>query len=233
MLSAPDAAPRLTARILVSGDTMTAYEERKGDRDTADRQIVEEAEANGFMACRAIRDGLGYDQPGPNGNYYSSMGVAYRWLRDAGEEVVYLIPDGITDVTKSERTGCYPDAFARVLAYKEAHTERRRHAEWESRRNAAQQIVDYYAKTGVPRERWLMNPDMAFDNVGPEPVWDDAVLLSVDRRKAAKAEEEEVGILEAMREYDGPMNKRGTYPKGPFMGLRGKAKRELWDRRND
>ena len=30
-----------------------------------------------------------------------------------------LIPDGITDVTKSERTGCYPDAFARVLAVKE------------------------------------------------------------------------------------------------------------------
>ena len=25
------------------------------------------------------------------------------------------------------------------------------------------------------------------------------------------------------------MNRRGTYPKGPFMGLRGKAKRELWD----
>ena len=111
----------------------------KADEATADRQIIEEAEANGFMACRAIRDGLGYDQPGPNGSYYSSaMGVAYRWLRDAGEEVVYLIPDGITDVTKSERTGCWPDVFARVLAYKEAHVERRRHAEWESRRDAAQ-----------------------------------------------------------------------------------------------
>ena len=105
------------------------------------------------------------------------MGVAYRWLRDAGEEVVYLIPDGPTDVTKSERTGCYPDVFARVLAYKEAHTERRRHAEWESRRAAAQQLVDWYANTDVPRERWLFDPAQAFDNVGPEPVWDDAVLL--------------------------------------------------------
>ena len=56
--------------------------------------------------------------------YYSSMEVAYRWIVDAGEEVVYLIPDGITDVTKSERTGCYPDVFARVLAYKEAHVEK-------------------------------------------------------------------------------------------------------------
>ena len=34
-------------------------------------------------------------------------------------------------------------------------------------------------------------------------------------------------ILQAMREYTGPMNKRGRYPKGPFMGLTGKAKREL------
>ena len=31
----------------------------------------------------------------PNGNYYSSLGVAYRWIEEAGEEVVYLIPDGI------------------------------------------------------------------------------------------------------------------------------------------
>ena len=68
--------------------------------------------------------------------------------------------------------------------------------------------------------------------MGPEPVWDDAVLLSVEDRKAAKLAEEEEGILEAMREYTGPMNRRGNYPKGPFMGLRGKAKRELWDRRN-
>ena len=60
--------------------------------------------------------------------------------------------------------------------------------------------------------------------MGPEPVWNDAVLLSVEDRKAAKLEEEEEGILEAMREYTGPMNRRGTYPKGPFMGLRGKVK---------
>ena len=58
------------------------------------------------------------------------MGVAYRWLREAGEEVVYLIPDGYTDVPKTKRTGCYPDAFARVLAYKEAVYARRRHTEW-------------------------------------------------------------------------------------------------------
>ena len=81
-----------------------------------------------------------------------------------------------------------------------------------------------------------MDPDKAFDNVGPEPVWDDAVLrrhaVARNGRPSQVAEEEAGGILEAMREYTGPMNKRGTYPKGAFMGLRGKAKRELWDRRN-
>ena len=51
---------------------------------------------------------------------------------------------------------------------------------------------------------------------------DDAQVITPERRAS---------ILEAMREYAGPMNRRGTYPKGPFMGLRGKAKRELWDAR--
>ena len=46
---------------------MTTYEQRKGDEATADRQIINEAKDNGFMDCRAIRDGLGWDKPGPNG----------------------------------------------------------------------------------------------------------------------------------------------------------------------
>ena len=53
-----------------------------------------------------------------------------HWIEEADEEVVYLIPDGITDVTKSERTGCYPDVFARVLAAKE---------EWDADRAAREQ----------------------------------------------------------------------------------------------
>ena len=43
-----------------------------------------------------------------------------------------------------------------------------------------------------------------------------------------RAPVDEETILQAMREYTGPMNKKGTYPKGPFMGVRGKRKRELW-----
>ena len=84
-----------------------------------DHAIIAAAKANGFMDCRAIRDALGWDKPGPTGVYHSSMQVAFHWIEEADEEVVFLIPDGIGDVTKSERTGCYPDVFARVLAVKE------------------------------------------------------------------------------------------------------------------
>ena len=51
-------------------------------------------------------------------------------------------------------------------------------------------------------------------------------------RAENRAPVDEEAILAAMRNFPGPMNKKGTYPKGEFMGLRGKAKRELWDRRN-
>ena len=226
-LTAEEEASTLAAKAL------TEREARESAEYDTDRQIIAEAEANGFMACRAIRDALGWDKPKPNGFYYSSLQVAYRWIEDAGEEVVYLIPDGITDVTKSERTGCYPDVFARVLAYKVAHVEKRRHAEWESRRDAAQQVVDFYAqKDPATRKDWLMDPDKAFDDVGPEPVWDVYPLEAAEARKRVKAASDEERILAAMREYTGPLNKRG-YPKGPFMGLRGKAKQALWDRRNE
>ena len=100
-----------------------AVKERRQQRIEAqldsDHAIIAAAKSDGFMDCRAVRDALGWDKPNAKGVYRSSLSVAIHWIEKAGEEVVYLIPDGITDVTKSERTGCYPDAFARVLAVKE------------------------------------------------------------------------------------------------------------------
>ena len=115
-------------------DNVQAAKERRQQRIEAqldgDHAVIAAAKANGFMDCRAVRDALGYDKPRPNGSYLSSLQVAFHWIEEADEEVVYLIPDGITDVTKSERTGCYPDAFARVLAAKE---------EWDADRAAREQ----------------------------------------------------------------------------------------------
>ena len=60
----------------------------------ADLALIADATANGFMNARAIRDGLGYDKPGPTGRYYSSIQTADKAIRGAGEEFVILIPDG-------------------------------------------------------------------------------------------------------------------------------------------
>ena len=86
-------------------DNVQAAKERRQLRIEAqldsDRQIIADAKANGFMDCRAVRDALGWDKPNAKGVYRSSLSVAIHWIEEAGEEVVYLIPDGITDVTKS------------------------------------------------------------------------------------------------------------------------------------
>ena len=224
---------------------MEAAKERRQQRietqHDSDRQIISHAKANGFLDCRAIRDALGWDKPGPTGRWYSSMGVAYRWIEDAGEEVVYLIPDGITDVTKSERTGCYPDVFARVLAYKNAVYAERAHEEWLANMATALENREKYGA-----QTKYMDWDAYIEGLGPEPpAPDQAVLALADDRAAARkatlqamrtttasrAAANEESYLQAMREYTGPLNKRG-YPKGEFMGLRGKAKQALWDRRN-
>ena len=86
-----------------------ARQRRIEEQWLADYQIIADAKANGFMDCRAIRDALGWDKPNAKGVYRSSLSIAFHWIEEADEEVVWLIPDGITDVTKSERTGCYPD----------------------------------------------------------------------------------------------------------------------------
>ena len=194
-----------------------------------DRQIIADAKANGFLDCRAVRDGLGWDKPNANGSYYSSLEVAFRWIEEADEEVVFLIPDGITDVTKSERTGCYPDAFAHVLAYKE----------------------EYYADLAVREKKsWddALAQKYAFDKQKADELAaliarQEAASISREVERATRyaqidaARDAEIqqphsrgrgggrtahrrgNPRQAMREYTGPMNLRGTYPKGPFMGL--------------
>ena len=202
----------------------------------ADLALIAAAEANGFMATLAIRNGLGWDKPKPNGSWYSSMEVAYRWIRDAGEDVVYLLPDGPAyyvdgyrkTIAKAKRTGVYADAFARVLAYKETYYARLRHDEWTRNMDQAVKFRDQYGDSGN------MNWTEHIESLGPEPA---GARRRRGRRpsRSARPSRPQARKSASSRpcgDYTGPMNRRGNYPKGPFMGLRGKAKRELWDRRN-
>ena len=63
------------------------------------------ARAEGFMDCKTIVRAL-YPDRFPDRPV--RWEAAYRWLADVGVDVVYVIPDGRTDVPKAERTGCWP-----------------------------------------------------------------------------------------------------------------------------
>ena len=230
-----------------------AVKERRQQRIEAqldsDHAIIAEAKANGFMACRAIRDALGWDKPRPDGSYYSSMQVAFRWIEKAGEEVVYLIPDGITDVTKSERTGCYPDAFARVLAVKEkrdADREAREQKSWDdaaAQKNAYdEQKADELAALILKQtqERGVHAAEQAERYAQIDAARDAEILLLIAEADAADAQiltpARRTEVMDALRSYIAaglPLNRNGLPPRkalNAHAGFRieGWEKRECW-----
>ena len=211
-----------------------------------DRAIIAAAKANGFMDCRAVRDALGYDKPRPNGSYLSSLQVAFHWIEEADEEVVYLIPDGITDVTKSERTGCYPDVFARVLAAKEewdADRAAREQKSWDDAQAAkdaydwqkagelaaliAQQDADRSARAAERAERYA-ELDAARD----------AEIQRLIAESEAEAENEprtipaarRAAIVADLRTYTGPLTKN-RLPQRKALNDHAQFKIEGWEKR--
>ena len=93
-------------------DNVEAAKERRQQRIEVqlkeEQEAIQTAKANGFMDCREIRDALGWSKPKANGEYYSAMGVAYRWIKDAGEEVVYVLEeDGRRITSLAFRSGCW------------------------------------------------------------------------------------------------------------------------------
>ena len=105
---------------------MTSRNEEREAEVTAQKQeeydAIQAAKANGFMDCREIRDALGWDKPRPDGSYYSATGVAYRWIEDADEEVVYpLEEDGRRITSLTFRSGCWAADFPHILEVKESY----------------------------------------------------------------------------------------------------------------
>ena len=93
--------------------------------------------------------------------------------------------------------------------------------------------MDWYATTDVPRERWLFDPANAFDNVGPEPEFDQAILDDADDRvvvlaeDAAEEQDDEAAdraddlsdAVAAYKERNLPVNRRGWPRVRPFDHL--------------
>ena len=197
-----------------------------------------------FRNCVEITEALGYDPA-----RYNPIGVADYRVRAAGFELVDTDPEWSRDRTpKARRCGVDADTLAIVVEHNHHAIERRRWGEWESRRDAAQQIVDHYARTDAPPDRWLMDPTKAFDNVGAEPVYDPAVLEAAEARVTARAEAKlqelaaaqsparRADVLEALRGYVAaglPLNRNGLPPRkalNEHAGFRieGWEKRECW-----
>ena len=184
-----------------------------------DLAFISAAKSNGFLDCYDIMRGLGYDTT------KVSWSGAYWQIEDAGEDVVYVLPeDGIgyyidgrrKTISKGLRTGLYTDVFERVKAYREAVDANRKHEEWSIAMESALHYRELYGDGG------LMNWTVYIESLGPEPVVPGLDTESVRRggiQKRAEAQAQEVAsrgqrILEAARTYDGPVNRKG-YNKLP------------------
>ena len=245
----------------ITGETYRSQEEEQSDNVEAakeerqlrieaqlntDHQIIADAKANGFMDCRAIRDALGWDKPKANGAYHSSMQVAFHWIEEADEEVVYLIPDGITNVTKSERTGCYPDVFARVLAYKEASyadLAAREKKSWDDAQAAkdafdkqkADELAELIAQQEAARAQRGAERAERYAQLDAKRDAELQLLIAeveeADEQVIPAARRQSIRI--ALRSYNGPLTKNGLPPRQALnehagFKIEGWEKRELW-----
>ena len=234
-------------------DNVQAAKEQRQQRIESqldgDHAIIAAAKANGWMDCRAIRDALGYDKPKPNGAYYSSMQVAFHWIEEADEEVVYLIPDGVTNVTKSERTGCYPDAFARVLAAKEewdADRAAREQKSWDDAQAAkdafdqqkAHELSELIARQDADRKQRATERAERYAELDAKREAEIELLIA---EAEAGAEDEprtipaarRVAIIADLRTYSGPLSKNKLPTRKGLnahsqLKIKGWEKRECW-----
>ena len=115
----------------------------RSERTDAAREAIREAVSKGFMDCKTLVRAL-FPERFPDDPV--RWDAAYNWCERAGVAVVYIAPDGETDVRKSERTGCWSDDFPRILAYKEAYYQQIAVNDWDA-------SVRGMIQQGVSREK--------------------------------------------------------------------------------
>ena len=241
-------------------EALSISEARREERDAREQEkfdaamkLISDAKANGFMDCRAVRDALGFDKPKPNGSPYSSMGVAYRWIEDAGEKVVYLQMDGEMyyiagvrkTISKTLRTGVYGDVFERVKAYKEGW-----YADLQAREDAINDEAQDMVKAAMAekkrlieeREREFTAAQAERERIRQERFAElkaeqDAMIERLTNPPVLTVDERRAAILKGMRTYQGPLNKRGLPKLQPLrrhiekdgvLGITNDEKKEIW-----
>ena len=170
------------------------------ERTAAARTAISKAHVKGFLDCKAIVRLL-YPERFPENPV--RWEAAYRWLADAGVAVVYLVPDGDTDVPKAERTGCWSVNFTVVLAYKEAYYKQIAVNDWI--RN-----VEGAMDTGLDREEAeeMMGLRPTAPNFFVDTAWK-ATGTKARNSSPQETETQDGQILVAMRNWSGRVNKKG------------------------
>ena len=229
---------------------MTSRNEEREAEVTAqlkeEHDAIQAAKANGFMDCREIRDALGWDKPNPGtGEPYSAMGVAYRWIEDADEEVAYVLEeDGRRITSLTYRSGCWGSAFWHILEVKEAYyaaLDAASQKSWDDAQAAkdafdkqkadelaaiiAQQNADRRARAAERAERYAQL-DAARDAeiqrlIAESEADDEPRTIPRDRR---------VLIIAALRKYTGPLTKN-KLPQRKALNTHAGFKIEGWEKR--
>ena len=231
---------------------MTSRNVEREAEVTAQKQeeydAIQAAKANGFMDCRDIRDALGWDKPRPDGSYYSATGVAYRWIEDADEEVVYVLEeDGRRITSLTYRSGCWATDFPHILEVKEAYyaaLDAASQKSWDDAQAAkdafdqqkahelteliAQQDADRAQRATEQAERYA-ELDAARDAeiqllIAEAEAEDEPRTIPADRRAA---------IIADLRTYSGPLSKnklptRKGLNNHSKLQIKGWEKRECW-----
>ena len=230
---------------------MRDAEERRGRRIDAqvqeEREAMQVAKANGFMNCREIRDALGWDKPKADGSYYSPLGVAYRWIEDADEEVVYpLEEDGRRITSLTYRSGCWSTAFPHILAVKEkwdADRAGREQKAWDAAQaqkdafdqQKADELRALMARQAVAREERMTERVGLYARIDAARDAEIQLLIA----EAEEADEQVIpddrraSIIAALRSYTGPLTKNGLPKRAPLnehagFRIEGWEKRECW-----
>ena len=191
------------------------------ERTAAAREAIQEATNKGFMNCKSIVRAL-YPERFPDRPV--RWEAAYRWLADAGVVVVYLAPDGDTDVSKAERTGCWAADFPPVLARKEAYYQQIALNDWT--RNVLGAV-----QSGISQEE-------AEEMMGPRPPPPAVFVDTAWKATGTKAKEAKVNtdtvdgsvwrirdnrILNAMGSWSGPVTRKGKPKTGALSAVVGFA----------
>ena len=194
----------------------------RAERTEAAREAIKLAVADGFMDCRAIVRAL-YPERFPDRPV--RWEAAYRWMKDVGLDVVYIAPDGDTDVPKAERTGCWGTDFPKVKAYKEAYYLQIALNDWN--RN-----VEGGVRAGLSQEE-------SEEMMGARPLvpafWVDTAWKAggTKPKEAPVSDGQDNRVIDAMRSWTGPRNKKGKPKVGALsaavgFGVTRERRNELW-----